>query len=499
MQRFTEDGLHVYSGHNSVMIRSLTDNRWPALNLRHVAGGSALLALAAGLAWLPMTWGVLLAAGALAAWLLVRWPWLLWLPLAVLVPVTSGVRVGAGTATELLLAAGVALWFVDGARRRTLRLRWSPIIALAALYAGAQFVSLFFAVDLGEGAAEVIKWVELPVILLVVPAMITSRQGRWLAAALLVGACAQAALGLYQFVLRIGPDDFVILGRFMRASGVFAQPNPFGGFLGLALPVALSLAIWAWSTFLQPGVRRWGDLVWGVFFTAATVLIGAGLLASWSRGAWLGAAAGVLVVLVVRSKQAAIVSALAALLLISLLLLGAFSPALLPQPLVERLADLPAYFGLTDVLAQPVTDENFSVVERIAHWVAAQRMWELSPWFGVGAGNYAAIYPEVRLPRWEDALGHAHNVYLNVLGETGLFGLATYLALWGGVMGWLWQDACRSTSQQRWRAAVAIGVLGMTAHLTVHNLVDNLFVRGMVVYVGLWLALVHINRFEVSS
>jgi putative inorganic carbon (HCO3(-)) transporter len=114
-------------------------------------------------------------------------------------------------------------------------------------------------------------------------------------------------------------------------------------------------------------------------------------------------------------------------------------------------------------------------------------------------GNYAAIYPEVRLPRWEDALGHAHNVYLNVLGETGLFGLATYLALWGGVMGWLWQDACRSTSQQRWRAAVAIGVLGMTAHLTVHNLVDNLFVRGMVVYVGLWLALVHINRFEVSS
>jgi putative inorganic carbon (HCO3(-)) transporter len=50
--------------------------------------------------------------------------------------------------------------------------------------------------------------------------------------------------------------------------------------------------------------------------------------------------------LVLRSKQAAIVSALAALLLIGLLLLGAFSPALLPQPLVARLADLPAYFGL---------------------------------------------------------------------------------------------------------------------------------------------------------
>ena len=50
-----------------------------------------------------------------------------------------------------------------------------------------------------------------------------------------------------------------------------------------------------------------------------------------------------------------------------------------------------AYFGLTDVLSQPVTDENFSVVERIAHWVAAQRMWAQSPWFGVGPGNYAVV------------------------------------------------------------------------------------------------------------
>jgi putative inorganic carbon (HCO3(-)) transporter len=482
------------------MIRSAIESRFAGFSLRRVVGGIVLLSLAAGLAWLPLTWGVLLASIAVVVWLAARWPWLVWLPLAVLAPVTSGVRIGAGTATDLLLAAGVALWFIDGARRRTLRLRWSPVIGLAALYAGAQFVSLFFAVNLGEGAAEVIKWVELPVILLVVPAMMTSRQGRWLAAALVLGACAQAAIGLYQFIYRIGPEYFVVMGRFMRASGVFAQPNPYGGFLGLALPVALSLTIWVWGNLLLHRQRRWSDVLWGGFYTAATVLIAAGLLASWSRGAWLGAAVGVTVVLVLRSKQAAIVSALVALLLIGLLLLGAFSPALLPQPLVARLADLPAYFGLTDVLAQPVTDENFSVVERIAHWVAAQRMWGMSPWFGVGAGNYATVYPDVRLPRWEDALGHAHNNYLNVLGETGLLGLVMYLALWAGVAVWVWQSGrVRSgATGSRWQAAVAIGVLGMVAHLSVHNLVDNLFVRGIVVYLGLWLALVHVDRYEVN-
>lgn len=483
------------------MLDSAIHKRAMVDHWRQFVGGIVLLALAGMLAWLPLTWCGALTVGGVALVLVARWPWLIWLPLALLAPVTSGVRIGPGTATDLLLAAGVALWFVDGARQRTLPLRGSPVIGLALLYTAAQYASLFFAVDLAEGAAEVIKWVELLVILLVVPAMMTHQQGRWLAAALVVGAMMQAALGLYQFIHRIGPEYFVVMGRFMRASGVFAQPNPYGGFLGLALPLALSLTLWAWSGFWGvQGERRWRNALWGGFYTAATLLIGAGLLASWSRGAWLGAVAGVLVVLVLRSRQAVVMSALAALALVSLLLLGALSPTLAPQPLVERLADLPAYFGLTDVLAQPVTDENFSVVERIAHWVAAQRMWESSPWFGVGAGNYAAVYPVVRLPRWEDALGHAHNIYLNVLAETGLLGLATYLALWSGVLVWAWRQArhARKSAEGRWQAALAVGVLGMVVHLSVHNLVDNLFVRGIVVYVGLWLALVHGDRHEVN-
>ncbi len=460
--------------------------------------------LVAALAFLPLTWLVLLAGGGTAALLLIRWPWLIWLPAAALVPFASAQRLGPATATDLLLAGGVALWFVDGARRRTLPLRWSPVAALAMLYAVLLFGSTFFAVDLGEGVREVIKWFELPVILLVVPAMLTVRRGQWVAAALVVAAVAQAALGLYQFIFRIGPEYFVIMGRFMRASGSFDQPNPFGGFLGLALPVALSLALWAGDRVVRGGDGgRVAAGLWLGFYAAATAIITAGLLASWSRGAWLGAAAGVLVVLVMRSRRAAILSAVAALALGVVVLLGAFTPDALPQPVVERVQDIPAYFGLTDVLSQPVTDENFSVVERIAHWVAAQRMWAQSPWFGVGPGNYAAVYPSVRLPQWEEALGHAHNIYLNVLGESGLVGLAAYVALWLTVIVFLWQRAQAArqagTADGRWLAAVAIGGLGLVFHLSVHNLVDNLFVRGMVVYIGLWLALVQIDHTGVEN
>ncbi|MCS6825233.1 MAG: hypothetical protein NZ553_01330, partial [Caldilinea sp.] len=141
--------------------------------LRHVL---SLLLLASAIALLPLPelTGLILAVGAVV--LVLRWPWLIWLPLAAFVPLTSGLRLGVASITDLLLAAGVALWFFDGARRRTLALRWSPVSSLAALFVAALYVSLFFAVDLGEGVSEVIKWLQLPVLLLVVPTMLTAEQ-----------------------------------------------------------------------------------------------------------------------------------------------------------------------------------------------------------------------------------------------------------------------------------------------------------------------------------
>ncbi|RLT37514.1 MAG: O-antigen ligase domain-containing protein [Chloroflexi bacterium] len=217
-------------------------------------------------------------------------------------------------------------------------------------------------------------------------------------------------------------------------------------------------------------------------------MLGAGLLASWSRGGWLGAAAGVGLVVLARSRRMLVAGVT---LLIALLLWGAMgglSPDVLPAPITERLADVPAYLGvgISQIVAQPVNDENFSVIERLAHWLAAERMWESAPWLGVGPGNYAAVYPEVRLPLWEDALGHAHNIYLNVLAESGLIGLAAYLLMWVGIVGWLW----RRTRQQRpgsWEQALLMGVLGVVAHLTVHQFFDNLYVQGIQLQLALWL------------
>jgi O-antigen ligase len=315
----------------------------------------------------------------------------------------------------------------------------------------------------------------------------------WLAAAILAGAVAQAALGLYQFVFAVGPEWFILPGGFMRAAGSFAQPNPFAGYLGLCLPVAVSLALWAGGRALRAG-RTPADAAWALWFAGAAAIIAAGLLASWSRGGWLGAAAGVAAVIVLRSRRAALLSAVAALLLLAAALLGSVTPQAIPaavrEPVAARLAEIPAFFGAGDVLAQEVTDENFAVIERVAHWAAALRMWERAPWLGVGPGNYAAVYPEVRELRWEEALGHAHNVYLNVLAESGLIGFAAFLLLWGGSAVWLLRAASAARrAGAAFAGALAVGVLGVLAYLAVHSLFDNLFVQGMWVLLALWLAL----------
>jgi hypothetical protein len=87
-------------------------------------------------------------------------------------------------------------------------------------------------------------------------------------------------------------------------------------------------------------------------------------------------------------------------------------------------------------------------------------------------------------------LGHAHNIYLNVLGETGLVGLGAFLLLWVTVAGWLFWQLNSVLLPQSWPRALAVGVMGVLAHLAIHSIFDNLFVQGMYLQIAFWLAAV---------
>jgi O-antigen ligase len=143
-----------------------------------------------------------------------------------------------------------------------------------------------------------------------------------------------------------------------------------------------------------------------------------------------------------------------------------------------------------------VTDENYAIVERMAHWQAAWEMFKERPWLGVGIGNYEPVYPAYSLPGWKEPLGHAHNYYLNIAAEAGLVGLFAYLILWGSAF-WQALKAIRR-SEGFWRG-VAVGIFGVLVHLSAHNLFDNLYVQNMYVHIAILLGLIHVINTKCVS
>jgi putative inorganic carbon (HCO3(-)) transporter len=206
------------------------------------------------------------------------------------------------------------------------------------------------------------------------------------------------------------------------------------------------------------------------------------LVMSWSRGALLGLLGGVGLVALGWGRGAWGLLGLGAALLA---LWGPNLLAILPAGFVGRLVDTVQYMG-QNLTAIEITDENFALIERAAHWQAAWRMFAARPWLGVGVGQYATTYPAVAIPRWQDPLGHAHNFYLNVLAEGGLVGLLGYLAVQGAALAEAWRGARRLSG---WERCLALGTLGMLGHVLTHNLFDNLYVHEMYLIMAMLLGL----------
>jgi len=335
------------------------------------------------------------------------------------------------------------------------------------------------------GLPELLKWLQILALFWLVVDHVDARRLRWLVGGLLVIGAFQAAVGLWQFGLRgAGPDHFAILGeRFYRAYGTFEQPNPYGGYLGLVFPLGLGLVA---DQFVKRFARRSAALNYRTLglLLLATGLMGAALLASWSRGAWLGAAAAALVIVAALPRRTWLGVALIVLVLVGTL--GLDVVGVLPASVSERLTDFAQYTRLEDVRGVGINDANFAVIERLAHWQAAIEMWRANFWNGVGFGDYEPAYAAYRLMNWPIALGHAHNYYLNVAAETGVIGLMAYLLLWGAVFWRTWRVTRRA---EGWWRGLSIGLLGAWTHLSVHHLFDNLYVNNVHLHVGVMLGL----------
>ncbi|MBK8906120.1 MAG: O-antigen ligase family protein [Anaerolineaceae bacterium] len=402
---------------------------------------------------------------------------------------------------QFYLLFSLLAWLAHGLRQRRLFVPRTFLAVPLALFVGIAAVTVVDAPSYNFGLKELLKWGEmLAIMLLVVDRVVIWQEHRraggtkpiiWLLAALFAAGLSQAVLGIYQFGLRgDGPEHFLVLDQFYRAYGTFNQPNPYGGFMNLTAVLGLGIFL---SFMREIGDWRLGRinlqslisnlrslnwlLVFGVGLVTAVALMA--VIFSWSRGAWLSlaAAAAVLVLFWPRKLwQGALLLVVGA-----GLLLGGSQVGLVPASVTERITSFGEDMRFGDVRGEDITDENYAVLERLAHWQAALGMATDQPWLGMGFGNYEPAYADYALINWPYPLGHAHNYYLNLLAETGIVGLVAYLGLWTAVF---WQTIRVIRHSEGWQRGVALGLLGVWTALTVHHLVDKLYVNNIYIQLG---------------
>jgi O-antigen ligase len=400
----------------------------------------------------------------------------------------GGRTVGAGLASAQGQAQGGQ---ARGGQARGGQARGLPLHIPLLIFVGAALVSLWDAVELPVyGIPEFIKWLQILLLFLFVADQLTMRKLPWLLGVLLVTGLFQAGVGIWQFGLRgEGPAHFAINERFYRAYGTFEQPNPYAGYIGMTLALTLGIALGV----LFERTRRQGDerirgrgtlLVSLPPCLLVALALGAALAMTWSRGAWMGFGAAVLAMAVALPRKARW-----GLLLVLVLVvggLGLYRVGLLPASIAARLTSFAQDVRFADVRGVGINDANYAVLERLAHWQAALEMWRTNFWTGVGFGCYEPAYARFALINWPIALGHAHNYYLTIAAETGVVGLIAYLFLWGAVFWQTWRVTRRARGLLR---GVAIGLLGVWTHLSVHHLLDNLYVNNVHLHVGVFLGL----------
>jgi putative inorganic carbon (HCO3(-)) transporter len=424
---------------------------------------------------------------------------------------------------QVFVALALAAWLAKGLVRRDLRIPHSPLLLPLSVFIGAALLSLWDAVELPVyGVPELIKWVQILLLFLFVSAHLTLQRLPWLLGALLVTGLFQAGVGIWQFGLRgEGPDHFAILGGdFYRAYGTFEQPNPYAGHLGLTASLVVGLILTAvqgrlvdWYTgkfgskcptnqstnlriyestnlrvdqSMNPRIHQLTNLPLRQLLLAgtATLVMLAALGMSWSRGAWLGFGAAVVVMVIALPRKVRWGGLLVVLLVAGGLSL--YATGLLPSSVVTRLTDFVQDVRFEDVRGVGINDANFAVIERLAHWQAALEMFRYNLWTGVGLGCYEPAYGDFALINWPIALGHAHNIYLNTAAETGLIGLIAYLCLWATVFWQTWRATRRAQGILR---GLSIGLLGTWTHLSVHHFLDNLYVNNVHLHIGVLLGL----------
>lgn len=268
-------------------------------------------------------------------------------------------------------------------------------------------------------------------------------------------------------------------------TGLTVHPNQLAGLICLYLPLIVSLLLAPRAVRLSPLLRLALGLA-GLWTVAVLIL-------TQSRGGWIGALAGLFILLLLwatllpsssyRTVMRAIVIIVAIVGLGAILWIG-------PAELRDLWLNPPP-----ETVVGTLTTLNY----RKELWPWAITAVADFPFTGVGLGAFREVvfrlYPLSFAPGQD--IGHAHNIFLQTALDVGLPGLVAYVALLLVAVAAGWRAARRDATLR----AVSLGLLAGLAALHVFGLADALALGakpGIVFWLALGL-LAAMNRRDVLA
>ncbi len=363
-------------------------------------------------------------------WAVLVTPLLFWLPSfeSFEMPKQLAIKLAAAGLSLLLLKDRIPVPSVFAA----------PVTAILALGALSCLVSPlpgtgFF----GEYASYQgwLHWAALCFLLLSLPARVAGRRtaNEFLAAA----AISASLVSAYALLQLLGLDFFSwqVHGPVLRAFSTSGNPLYLGFLLATAIPLVLGLSLAART------------LEFRILWLAATSLVFAGLLASGSRGALIGALAGISL-LVFRAHRGVRPSGY----LMRQVLLACAIPLILCAIL------LPAERNPFPLLVSRFSSLARGDDSRLEIWKGGAGLIRRSPLIGSGPDSFAALHSQVQTPRlwqyvWHGSPEKAHNELVQLAATGGL--LVTGAALW------LLAIAARLAARRPMESASAAGLLAL--------------------------------------
>ncbi|HWL33696.1 MAG TPA: O-antigen ligase family protein [Gaiellaceae bacterium] len=265
------------------------------------------------------------------------------------------------------------------------------VIVAVVVFAALNLVSSVEVIDPARAAGFFSITLYLAVLALWLTGYVVSpRRARVIARGYVFAAVTSALLGSLALLLAFPGASLLIEDG--RARAFFQDPNVFGPFL---VPAALILV----EELLAPRVLRASRFMKAIGLVAVTL----GVLFSFSRGAWLNLALGVVVVFVVLSLRRGGARRALAFLGVGLCVAALVGGAV-------------AVSGSSGLLVERARPQSYDA-ERFGAQAAGLDAAEKYP-LGAGPGQFEQIAPI-----------SAHSTYVRVLAEQGLAGLVTLAAL----------------------------------------------------------------------